>query len=82
MDTRDVIRIFFAILQLCFYGIGFIGYRRLRKAIKGLEKQKGEEIVSEDLQKVILTGGKLILIGIISGSIFGIIAILFLHDII
>ncbi|OLS03462.1 hypothetical protein [Tissierella creatinophila] len=82
MELKDKLRIFFVILSLCSYCIIFIGYRKLKKAVKELDKQRDTEIIKKETEEIIIRSGKLIALGSILGAIFGIIAMLFLHRII
>lgn len=83
MDSLSVLKKCFAILQLCSYSIAFIGYMQNKKASKEYKKACKEAVTKEELikllnefPKVIMTGRKLVLIGVIAGTIFAIISIL------
>ena len=47
MDFKDKLRIFL-ILSLCSYCIIFIGYKKLKKAVKELDNQRENEIVKRN----------------------------------
>lgn len=83
MDLRDVLKKCFAILQLCSYCIVFIGYVQNKNASKayqkaGKEAKTKEELITliKEFPKVLMAGRKLRLVGIIVGTVFGIISIL------
>lgn len=83
MDSLSVLKKCFAIFQLCSYSIAFIGYMQNKKASKEYEKACKEAVTKEELikllkefPKVIMAGRKLILAGVIVGTIFGMILIL------
>lgn len=82
MDFKDKLRIFFAILSLCSYCIIFIGYKKLKKAVKELDNQRENEIVKKETEEIIIGSGKLILLGTLLGASFGLIAVLLLHRVI
>ncbi len=74
MEFRDVLRIFFAILSLYFYSVAFIDLKKLKKAIE----QEELEILKD---KFIKTTSRIMWLTI-TGSIFGLVAILLFHSII
>lgn len=82
MELRDVLRICFAILSLCSYGIVFVGCNEWRKVIRDLNKQEETEILKKETQDILIKGNRLIIAGIILGTIFAVIALVLLQRII
>ncbi|CAH2213475.1 hypothetical protein [Tepidibacter aestuarii] len=79
---RDILRVFFNLIELLSYCILIWGYIRHIKVSKELKKQDDTEIVSKETLDELKVANRLILIGFITATVFRIIGILILYGII
>jgi len=82
MDFRHILRVFFTALGICAYGISIFGSIESIKAFRELKKQEESEIIKKETLLEYNRGNRLIQIGLIPGTIFAVITMLFYYNII